>query len=63
MEQFDGRISAAVAGYNAGPEAVSRWLEAESADDDEWVETIPYNQTRRYVKNVLRSFQIYQVLY
>ncbi len=63
MERFDGRTSAAVASYNAGPTAVSRWLEAEPLEDDEWVEAIPYDQTRNYVKNVLRSLQVYQVLY
>jgi len=63
MEKFDGRISAAVASYNAGPEAVSRWLETQPAEDDEWVEAIPYDQTRTYVKNVMRSLHVYRVLY
>jgi soluble lytic murein transglycosylase len=63
MERFDGRISATVASYNAGPEAVSRWFEGESTEDDEWVEAIPYDQTRNYVKNVLRSLEVYRVLY
>ena len=63
-QQFGGRHSAAIGSYNAGPEAVSRWLE-ERPDhhDDEWVEAIPYQQTRRYVKRVLRSLHAYQVLY
>jgi soluble lytic murein transglycosylase len=63
MERFEGRISAAVASYNAGPEAVSRWFEGEPREDDEWVEAIPYDQTRNYVKNVLRSLEVYRVLY
>ena len=64
MQRFDGRISAAVASYNAGPAAVARWLrERSAAEDDEWVESIPYDQTRRYVKRVLRSVQAYRVLY
>jgi soluble lytic murein transglycosylase len=62
--KFQGRLSAAVAGYNAGPTAVSRWLRSESGrDDDEWVESIPYDQTRSYVKRVLRSLHAYRVLY
>lgn len=61
--RFDGNLSAAVASYNAGPEAVARWLAATPLDDDEWVEAIPYSQTRAYVKRVLRSFEIYRVLY
>ncbi len=62
--RFAGRPSAAIGSYNAGPEAVERWLE-ERPDlaDDEWVEAIPYSQTRRYVKRVLRSKHAYRVLY
>ena len=33
------------------------------AEDDEWVEAIPYEQTRTYVKKVLRSVHAYRVLY
>ena len=62
--QFDGRLSAAIASYNAGPVAVSGWLEERpGAADDEWVESIPYEQTRSYVKRVLRSLQAYRLLY
>ena len=63
LARFEGRVSAAVASYNAGPEAVSRWLESGPLEDDEWVEAIPYDQTRTYVKRVLRSLQVYRVLY
>jgi soluble lytic murein transglycosylase len=62
--QFAGRVSAAVGSYNAGPNAVARWIEARgSLDDDEWVESIPYEQTRTYVKRVLRSLHAYELLY
>jgi soluble lytic murein transglycosylase len=64
VEQFDGRVSAAIASYNAGPEAVARWIQQRPGwDDDEWVEAIPYDQTRKYVKRVLLSQQVYRVLY
>jgi soluble lytic murein transglycosylase len=64
VDRFDGRVSAAVASYNAGPEAVARWIEERPGEeDDEWVEAIPYDQTRKYVKRVLRSQQVYRVLY
>jgi soluble lytic murein transglycosylase len=63
MTQFDGQKSAAIASYNAGPDAVSRWLTAGPFDDDEWVEAIPYDQTREYVKRVLRSLHVYRTLY
>jgi soluble lytic murein transglycosylase len=60
---FSGRLSPSIASYNAGPEAVSSWTLAKLADDDEWVESIPYDQTRSYVKRVLRSLHAYRVLY
>jgi soluble lytic murein transglycosylase len=63
LGRFGGRISAAVASYNAGPEAVSRWLQGSTLADDEWVEAIPYEQTRAYTKRVLRSINAYRVLY
>jgi soluble lytic murein transglycosylase len=62
--RFDGRLSAAIASYNAGPEAVARWVAADRGrEDDEWVESIPYDQTRSYVKRVLRSVHVYRALY
>jgi len=63
LNRFDGRASAAVASYNAGPTGVARWLEGSEIADDEWVEEIPYDQTRKYVKRVLRSMHAYRVLY
>jgi soluble lytic murein transglycosylase len=62
-KRFDGRLSAFIASYNAGPEAVSEWTPKPQANDDEWVESIPYDQTRSYVKRVLRSLHAYRILY
>jgi len=63
--RFGGQLSAAIASYNAGPDKVSEWVtEHRDLDgDDEWVEAIPYSQTRAYVKRVLRSLHAYRVLY
>ena len=64
LERFQGRASAAIGSYNAGPHAVARWIDGnQGIDDDLWVEEIPYDQTRGYVKRVLRSMYAYQVLY
>jgi len=63
MTRFDSRWSAAIASYNAGPEAVSRWLAEGPREDDEWVEAIPYDQTREYGKRVRRSLHVYRTLY
>jgi soluble lytic murein transglycosylase len=64
LARFDGRLPAAVASYNAGPEVVERWLAQNGAlEDDAWIESIPYDQTRAYAKKVLRSVAVYQALY
>ena len=63
LRRFDGRTSAAVSSYNAGPIAVARWLDRATGEDDEWVEDIGYDQTRAYVKRVMRSLYAYRVLY
>ena len=64
VKRFDGRLSASIASYNAGPEAVASWLGADASfEDDVWVESIPYDQTRGYVKRVMRSYHAYRVLY
>ncbi len=60
---FRGQASSSIASYNAGPEAVATWDRTAGSSDDEWVESIPYNQTRSYVKRVLRSLHAYRVLY
>ncbi len=63
-ERFSGRLSAVIASYNAGPEAVEKWLTLRhDGDDDEWVEAIPYPQTRIYTQRVLRSWRVYRDLY
>jgi soluble lytic murein transglycosylase-like protein/predicted negative regulator of RcsB-dependent stress response/TolA-binding protein len=63
--RFDGRLSAAIGSYNAGPSKVSSWLTgpAGQLEDDVWVENIPYDQTRAYVKRVLRSLHVYKTFY
>ncbi|MGH0031868.1 MAG: transglycosylase SLT domain-containing protein [Myxococcota bacterium] len=63
LREFDGRKSAAIGSYNAGPHAVSRWVAKNTGEDDEFVEEIPYDQTRAYVKRVMRSLHAYRVLY
>lgn len=53
VERFGGRIELAVAAYNAGTRAVSRWLPAKPVPGDIWIENIPYSETRAYVERVL----------
>ena len=49
----------ATASYNAGPNRVSSWLPESDMDADIWVELIPYNETRDYVKNVMSYTTVY----
>jgi len=63
-KRFDGAAPLAIAGYNAGEAAVDRWLaERGNLDMDEFMETIPYDETRNYTKRVLASFFAYSWLY
>ena len=51
--------------YNAGPHVLKKWLKrfGHLSDKDVFIESIPYPETRRYVKHVLRNLGIYKVLY
>ncbi len=56
----------ALASYNAGSEALNRWMcdyEYERLDYDLFVDILPYNETRSYLRRVMRSFWIYESLY
>ena len=58
----DARLAAAA--YNAGPTRVREWWGNRKTDDlDVWVEQIPYNETRAFVKRVMLSWQEYQRVY
>lgn len=63
LDQFAGNITYAVAAYNAGPMAVNQWITSHRGrDEDEFVELIPYFETRQYAKRVLRSYREYHRL-
>ena len=60
LDQFSGNVAHAVAAYNAGPTAVTSWISTHRGrDQDEFIELIPYQETRLYVKRVLRSYGEY----
>jgi soluble lytic murein transglycosylase len=59
-----GHPAPTLASYNAGPGNVGGWMRARPAlPMDEWVEEIPLDETRGYVKRCLRSYAAYQLLY
>lgn len=60
IEQFDGNNIYATAAYNAGPHRVEKWLKNTAhLPIDVWIESIPFHETRQYVKNVLTYSAIY----
>lgn len=64
LKRYGQQLAPMAAAYNAGPTAVDRWLEAfNGAPLDEFIERIPYRETRRYVKRVIETWAIYHHLY
>jgi soluble lytic murein transglycosylase len=53
LERFDAQLPVALSAYNAGEAAAKRWLPERPTDNDVWIENIPYNETRSYVRRVL----------
>jgi soluble lytic murein transglycosylase len=53
LDKFDGQTPAALAAYNAGANAVMRWLPGKPIDSDVWIENIPYSETRVYIQRIL----------
>ena len=59
--RFDGHRALAAASYNAGPHRVAKWLPEDGPmEADRWIDTIPYTETRRYVRAVLAYAAIYE---
>ena len=66
IEDFGGSYPLAIAAYNAGPGRVKQWLHefGDPRGPDigmvDWIEMIPFNETRTYVQRVLENLQIYR---
>jgi len=58
LTRFNGNIVLALAGYNAGPSAVDRWLKDTPPKRGmlEFIEAIPYKETREYVAAIIRNY-------
>jgi soluble lytic murein transglycosylase len=60
LDRYRGNQVLATASYNAGPNRITDWFqEGQAMDAEIWVETIPFNETRDYVKNVLAFTTVY----
>ncbi|MDH4153016.1 MAG: transglycosylase SLT domain-containing protein [Nitrospira sp.] len=64
LAQFSGNVVQTIAAYNAGPVVVGTWAAMyRDRSQDEFVELIQYQETRQYVKRVLRSYKEYLRLF
>jgi len=64
LKRYRGRVAHAIAAYNAGPNRVDRWKRRHGERPiDEWVEEIPFDETRDYVKRVLSGYIGYRTRY
>jgi soluble lytic murein transglycosylase len=64
LDRFDGQPQYALAAYNAGDVPVRQWMSANDYKDiPEFVESIPYTETREYVQAILRNREMYHALY
>ncbi|WP_444718870.1 transglycosylase SLT domain-containing protein [Paucibacter hankyongi] len=59
LDDFEGSMAMAAAAYNAGPGRPRRWREGATLDAAIWVENVPFNETRDYVKKVLSNATLY----
>lgn len=65
LKRFKGSYILAIAAYNAGPTNVNKWLKSignpqEDIDPIDWIERIPFGETRNYVQRVLENLHIYR---
>ncbi len=60
MDKYGGKPYQVIAGYNAGPAPLGRWIsQRPTMDPDFWIETISYKETREYVARVLSFSTLY----
>jgi soluble lytic murein transglycosylase len=64
VDKFGGSFEYALAAYNAGSDRVNEWLaQGKYRDPQEFVESIPFTETREYVQAILRNASVYKQLY
>jgi soluble lytic murein transglycosylase len=66
LDQFDTNLALAAAGYNAGPHRVQAWIaqngdpRVPGTDIIDWIELIPFGETRNYVQRVVENTVLYR---
>jgi soluble lytic murein transglycosylase len=64
VDSFDGKVQYALAAYNAGTDRVKAWQDqGPYRDINEFVESIPFTETREYVQAIMRNATVYRLLY
>jgi soluble lytic murein transglycosylase len=67
LDRFGGSYILSIAAYNAGPGRVRQWMDnfgdprTKATDVVDWIEAIPFNETRNYVQRVLENLQVYRI--
>ncbi|MGO1117311.1 lytic transglycosylase domain-containing protein [Rhodovibrionaceae bacterium A322] len=65
LEDYDGFLPLALAAYNAGPNRAKAWIKRNGdprdpkVDTIDWIESIPFSETRNYVQRIMESLSIY----
>ena len=62
-ERFNDNDLYVIAAYNGGEGSVNKWIKKSHADNDEFIENIPYDETHNYVKKIFRSYYLYKKIY
>jgi soluble lytic murein transglycosylase len=71
LENYDGQEALAIGAYNAGEKPVNRWITLHGdprgqlhpgIDYIDWIELIPYKETRTYIQRVLGNVGVYHRL-
>lgn len=63
LNHYDDTIEYALAAYNAGPHRVNRWMKIDFDDEmDIFIENIEFQQTRNYVRRVMKNYLVYKIL-
>ena len=60
LDQLNEHQVLATAAYNAGPHRVKSWLPEKQLSADQWIELIPFNETRKYTERVMAYSVIYE---
>ena len=64
LDKNGGQLEPTLAGYNAGPEKAAEWISWHTyREPAEFVESVPYTETRDYIQAVLRNADMYRRLY